>query len=239
MIVYFCVVPGFWVAVEEARRPELRSRPLVIGGLPHQRGTVREASLPAQHHGVLPGMTLAQAHQQCPEGIFLVPDLVHYQAGWEEVCDLLRRYTPLVEPVEMGQAVFDLSGCERLWSDGWSTGRAIALQIERSTGITPSMGIASTRLVAQLASMYAGADGVAMVEEGRERAFLADLPVTLLPDVDPRLALTLGVLGLRTIGQFAALPASAVGKRFGAAGKQLYRYAHGIDPRPVLPPPDR
>jgi DNA polymerase-4 len=239
MIVYLRVVPGFWVAVEESRRPELRSCPLVIGGLPHQRGIVREANHLAQRSGVRPGMTLAQAHQQCPHGVFLMPNLARYELVWEEVCEILRRHTPLVEPLEMGQAVCDMSGCERFWSDEWSAGRAIALQIERSTGITPSLGIASNRLIAQLASMFTETDGVAVIDRGRERVFLADLPLTLLPGVDPRLALTFQVLGLTTISQFAALPSTAVKQRFGTTGEQLHRYARGIDPRPVLPPPEK
>jgi DNA polymerase IV len=239
MIAYLRVVPGFWVAVEESRRPELRSRSLIIGGLPHQRGMVREVNQLAQQSGVHPGMTLAQAHQQCPHGIFLLPDLARYELVWEEVCEILRRHTPLVEPVEMGQAVCDMAGCEHFWSDERSAGRAIALQIERSTGITPSVGFASNRLIAQLASMYTEMDGVAVIARGQERAFLADLPLTLLPGVDARLALTFQVLGLTTISQFAALPSSAVKQRFGATGEQLHRYARGIDPRPVLPPPEK
>lgn len=239
MIVHLRVVPGFGVAVEEARRPELRSCSLVIGGLPQQRGIVREANQLAQQSGVRPGMTLSQAHQQCPLGVFLMPDLPRYEHVWEEICDLLRCHTPLVEPVEMGQAACDMSGCERFWSDEWSAGRTIARQIERATGIVPSLGIASNRLVAQLASIYTEADGVTVIERGRERAFLADLPLTLLPKVDARLALTFQVLGLTTIGHFAALPSSAVKQRFGTAGEQLHRYARGIDPRPVLPPPEK
>lgn len=239
MIVYLRVVPGFWVAVEESQRPELRSCPLVIGGLPHQRGIVREANHLAQRSGVRPGMTLAQAHQQCPHGVFLMPNLSRYELVWEEVCEILRRHTPLVEPVEIGQAVCDMSGCARFGSDEWSAGRAIALQIERSTGITPSLGIASNRLVAQLASIFTESDGVSVIARGRERVFLADLPLTLLPGVDPRLTLTFQVLGLTTISQFAALPSSAVKQRFGATGEQLHRYARGIDPRPVLPPPEK
>ena len=174
MIVHLRVVPGFGFGVEEARRPELRSGPLVIGGLPQQRGTVREANQSAQQAGVRPGMTLSQAHQHCPHGVFLMPDLPRYEHVWEELCEILRCHTPLVEPVEMGQAACDMSGCERFWSDEWSAGRTIARQIQRSTGIAPSLGMASNRLVAQLASTCAGADGVTVIERGRERAFLAD-----------------------------------------------------------------
>lgn len=231
------VVPGFWIAVEEVRRPGLRSHPVILGGLPHQRGVVREASFAAQQRGVQPGMPLSQAHQQCPNGIFLMPDLPAYETAWETVCDILRTYTPLVEPLQMGQAVLDLSGCERLWGDGLEAARTISSHIRRSTGIVPWLGVASNRLVAQLASTAVGAEGIAVIERGQEATFLAGLSITLLPGIDPRLALTFQVLGLRTIGQLAALPAASVRQRFGAVGERLHSYARGIDPRPVLPPP--
>lgn len=239
MILYLRVVPGFWIAVEEQRRPDLRSRPVIMGGLPHQRGTVREANLPAQRRGVYSGMTLSQAHQQCPDGLFLLPDIPHYEGVWEGICELLSAHTPLVEPVEMGQAVCDLSGCERRWRDAWSMARAVSQEIRRWTGIAPWIGVGPNRLVAELASTTVGADGITVVEVGQERRFLTNLPITLLPDVDPHLALTFQVLGLRTIGQLAALPAAAVKQRFGAVGERLHRYARGIDRRPVVPPAPR
>src|SRR5947209_19867452 len=104
MILYLRVVPGFWIAVEERARPELRPRPVIMGGLPHQRGMVREMNALAGRCGVRAGMTLAQAHQQCPDGVFLVPDIPRYESVWEEICGILLDYTPLVEPLEMGQA---------------------------------------------------------------------------------------------------------------------------------------
>lgn len=239
MILHLRVVPGFWLAVEARSRPELLSRPVIMGGLPHQRGAVREATLPAQDRGVRAGMTLAQAHQQCPDGLFLVPDLPCYEAVWTAFCAVLQQYTPLVEPLEMGQAVCDLTGCTQRWRDDWQAGGEIAARIRAEIGIAPRLGIASNRLVAQLASLHAGSDGITLVETGQEKAFLADLPLSLLPDIDARLALTFQVLGLRTIAQFAALPRAAVKQRFGAPGERLHDLARGIDPRPVSPPPSR
>jgi DNA polymerase-4 len=238
VILYLRVVPGFGIAAEERARPELRSHPLVIGGLPQQRGIVREANLTAQRCGIRAGMTLAQAHQYCPDGVFLLPDLPRYDALWEEICSILSAFTPLVQPLEIGHAVCDLSGCERRWRDTWDAASEIASHV-RQCGITPWLGVASNRLVAELASAAVGPDGITVIEEGQERLFLADLPLTSLPDIDPRLALTFQVLGLRTIGQFADLPASAVRQRFGPAGEKLHRYARGTDSRPVIPPPDR
>lgn len=236
MFLYLRSVPGFRAAIEERDRPELHDRPLILGGLPSQRGMVREINLAAGHRGVRPGMSLAQAQQLCPEGLFLVPDMSKYEAAWDEVCEIVRAYTPLVEPEEMGQLAADLIGCEQLWGDGRSIARTIIARVRAQIGIQPWIGIAANRLVAQLASTTVGVDGVTVIEAGQERPFLAGLPLTLLPDIDPRLALTFQVLGLRTIGQFASLAPSAVAARFGAAGQRLHRYARGIDPRPVTPP---
>src|SRR5438270_9721671 len=113
MIFHLRVVPGFWIAVEEGSRPELAAQPVIMGGLPHQRGLVREANMLAQRAGVRPGMPLSQAHQHCPDGVFLIPDLARYAPIWEAICEVLRSVTPLVEPLEMGETVCDLTGCER------------------------------------------------------------------------------------------------------------------------------
>jgi DNA polymerase IV len=239
MILYLRTVPGFGIAVEECARPEIRLYPVVIGGLPQQRGLVREANIPAQRTGIRPGMTLAQARQQCPETIFLVPDLPRYEAIWGEICELLRSYTPIVEPIEPGQAVCDLTGCEQRWKEGGEMTREIILAIQDRTGITPWLGVGSNRLVAEMASLNFSPDGVTVVEPGQERIFMADLALTLLPGVDARLALTFQVLGLRTARQLAALPAAAVEQRFGTQGKQLHAYARGVDSRPIIAPPPR
>ncbi|MGI8827732.1 MAG: DNA polymerase Y family protein [Chloroflexota bacterium] len=239
MIAYLRAHPGFWIAVEELERPELRHSPVIMGGLPRQRGAVREANILAQQRGVRAGMTLAQAHQQCPDGVFLVPDLPRYEGIWRAIHELLDTYTPLVESIGMGQVVCDLSGCERRWREPWEAGSAIAEEVYRYTGIALHAGLASNRFVAQIASSMPGDMGVTAIAAGQEAAFLADLPITLLPDVDPRLALSFQVLGLQTIGQLAALPASAVARRFGPPGKLLHAYARGIDPRPVTPPPTK
>src|SRR5947209_3123893 len=210
-----------------------------MGGLPHQRGQVREANGLAQGRGVRAGMTLAQAHQHCPEGVFLAPDLPRYEGLWHALLDVLDSYTPAVESIEMGRAVCDLSGCERRWRSGWDAAGEIVESVYRRIGIVPCIGIASNRFTAEMASMLPDESGMMVVEHGQESTFLAELPIGLLPEVDPRLALSFQVLGLQTIGQLAALPGSAVARRFGPLGKRLHGYAQGVDPRPVVPPPVR
>ncbi len=239
MILHLRVVPGLWVAVEERRRPELRSHPLILGGLPHERGQVREANITAQQQGVRPGMTLSQARHQCPGGLFFQPDLPVYAEVWEGMCAVLQEYTPLVEPVEMGQAVCDLTGCGRIRGDDLASARSILAALRERTGIAPWIGVASNRITAQLAALSVGSEGITVIQPGQERAFLAGLPITSLPGVDTRLALSFQVLGLRTLGDLAALPAASVKQRFGTRGERLQCLASGIDPRPVVPPPAR
>lgn len=239
MILHLHVVPGFWVAVEEMQRPAARSHPIILGGLPYERGIVREANIPAMQSGVRPGMTLSQAHHSCPDGLFLTPDITRYEVVWEAMLAVLRDYTPVVEPVEMGRVFLDLTGEERRWPDPRDAAREIADTVERRSGLFPCIGIAFNRLVAEIASLYTASDGIAFVDRGEERSFLADLPITLLPDIDPRLALTLDVLGLKTMGDLAALPASAVKMRFGSLGIHLHSLARGIDPRRITPPQSR
>lgn len=240
MIVHLAVLPGFGIAVEARQRPELASLPAVMGGLPQQRGVVREANMAAQQRGIHPGMTLAQARQHCPECLFLVPDLPRYEAVWADIRAVLRRYTPLVEPIELGQAACDLTADERRWGGDWRrAASSIVASVQAATGITPCLGVAANRLLAQLASGQVGPDGIAVIAPGQEHLFLADLPLSLLPGVDARLLLTFHILGLKTAGQLAALPRAALRQRFGALGEQFHESVHGIDRRPVVSPPDR
>jgi len=236
MFAYLRVVPGVAIIAEELKHPELRSRSLIVGGLPHQRGVVREANVHAQQQGVRPGLTLAQARHYCPDAVFLVPDMPRYEEIWQAICGALQTVTPAVQPLEMGQVVLDLTGSERQWSDWQQAGRQIVRDVYARTGIAPWMGLGSNCLVAQLASLIAAQDGVTVIERGQERPFLAGLPLSSLPGIDARLTLHFQVLGLQTIGQFAALPAATVHRRFGAVGKQLHMYAHGQDSRAVVPP---
>src|SRR5437660_548740 len=183
MILHLRVAPGFGIAVEARVRPELCSLPVIMGGSPQSRGAVREVNFPARARGVQPGFSLTQAHQHCPDGLFLTPDDALYAAVWDRFCTILRTYTPLVEPLAQGQAALDLSGCPGATDEHDTIGLAgeIARAVRAGTGIVPWLGVAANRLVAELASQNVDDDGIAVIPAGRERAFLADLPLTALP----------------------------------------------------------
>lgn len=235
MILFLRVLPAFRMAVEQRDRPELRSCSAVLVDSRSGR-SVAEATIPAQRAGVHPGMSLIQARHHCPDLLVLAPDESRYSRVWQEMEDLLRAYTPLVEPLRLGEALCDLTGSERFWPGPQDAARAIGTSLETDIGVNARFGLAANRLVAEIASRTLDSASVTLVPTGSERTFLAPLPLSLLPGIDARLALTFQILGLRTIGQFAALPARSVQERFGIAGKRLHEAARGLDNRPVIPP---
>jgi nucleotidyltransferase/DNA polymerase involved in DNA repair len=166
-------------------------------------------------------------------------DSARCAAVGDALSGILSAFTPLLQPLEPGQVVCDLSGSERLWPETHTLARTVQAAVQEKLGIVPAIGIGANRLVAELASAAPGPDGVTIVKTGEERSFLADIPLASLPEVDAQLALTFQILGLITAAQLAALPALAVRHRFGPLGERLHRYACGIDPRPITPPPSR
>lgn len=255
MIIHI-LIPHFWIAVEEQRRPDLRDRPVIIGSSFLKKSAARSAvlmaNLLAEDFGVHSGMALSHARQICPEGVILSPELPLYRGVWDEVMALLLTYTPLVESLDPGEAVCDVTGCERLFGEPVPLAREITRQIEATTGLPAIGGVGSNRLVAQFAaksidpsssiqsSCYDEWSGlqVASIEPGREADFLAPLPVTSLPEIDPQTLLAFQVLGLKTIGHLALISEAALESRFGQTGRRLARHSRGRDDRPVVAAPE-
>jgi DNA polymerase IV len=232
------VLPGLTLALAQRDRPDLRDRP-AIAGTPGGRGLVVEVNASARRLGIRPGITAAQARHSCPDISTIVVDAARNAAVGDELCAALSAFTPLLQPLEPGQVVCDLSGSERRWPDPRLLARAVQHAVHERLGLVPVIGIGANRLVAELASSVPSTEGITVVPAGDEGPFLADMPLTALPEVDAKLALTFQVLGLITAGQLAVLPAPAVRHRFGVLGERLQRYARGIDPRPIIPPPPR
>lgn len=225
---------AFFAAVEQRDRPELRGRPVIVGGGgPDQRGVVSAASYEARTFGVHSAMPLRTAGRLCPQGVFLPVDGRKYQAASREIMAILRRFTPMVQPISIDEAFLDVTGSRELFGDGETIARTIKDTIRREVGLTASVGVASTKLVAKVASDLRKPDGLVVVPPGEEAAFLAPLPISRLWGVGEKTAEALRDFGVRTIGDLAALPPDALVRRFGRHGASLVERAVGIDPDPV------
>jgi DNA polymerase-4 len=226
---------AFFAAVEQRDRPELRGRPVIVGGGgPGDRGVVSAASYEARRFGVRSAMPLRQAGRLCPQGVFLPVDGRKYQAVSREVMTILRRFTPLVEPISIDEAFLDVTASEALFGDGPTIARRIKDAVHDEVELTASVGVAATKLVAKIASDLEKPDGLVVVPPGGEAAFLAPLDIARLWGVGPQTASALREYGVRTMGDLAALPSDLLVRRFGKHGATLAERARGVDPDRVV-----
>jgi DNA polymerase-4 len=225
---------AFFAAVEQRDRPELRGKPVIVGGGgPNDRGVVSTASYEARKFGVHSAMPLRTAGRLCPQGVFVPVDGRKYQHESRRVMAILRRFTPQVQPVSIDEAFLDVTASRALFGDGEAIGWLIKNAVHDETGLTISVGVATTKLVAKVASDLRKPDGLVVVPPGEEAAFLAPLAISRLWGVGEKTAAALAEYGVRTIGDLASLPGDALERRLGKHGASLVERAHGIDPDPV------
>ncbi len=224
---------AFFAAVEQRDRPELRGLPVIVGGDPRGRGVVSAASYEARRFGVHSAMSLREAVRRCPDGVFLPVDGRRYQQASRDVMAVLRRFTPQVEPISIDEAFLDVTGSRQLFGEGESIARLIKDGVRAEVGLTASVGVARTKLVAKIASDLRKPDGLVVVAPGTEAAFLSPLPISRLWGVGEKTAVALADYGVRTIGDLAALAPDVVVRRFGKHGASLVERARGVDADPV------
>jgi DNA polymerase-4 len=220
---------AFFVSVELLERPELRGKPVVVGGRPDQRGVVSAASYEARKYGIHSAMPLRTAGRLCPHAIFLDCRHTLYSEWSDRVATILAKFSPVVEMVSIDEAYLDLAGTERLHGPPLAAADKLLRAITGTTGLPCSGGLAATRLVAKVASDQAKPQGLVWVAPGQEAQFLAPLPVRKIPGIGAVTERALRALNIETVEQLAAVPQEKLETIFGQWGTALHRKASGGD----------
>jgi DNA polymerase-4 len=225
---------AFYASVETLDNPALRGKPVIVGGDPNARGVVSAASYEARAFGVHSAMPLRIAHRLCPGGVFLPGRFDRYRELSRQVMRIFASYTPLVEPISLDEAFLDVTASRAAFGDGETIARALKQRVLDEAGLVVSVGVATNKLCAKVASDLRKPDALVVVPPGGEAAFLAPLPVSRLWGVGPQSRQTLADYGVATIGQLAAMPEGTLRRRFGIHGAELRLRAQGVDPSRVV-----
>ena len=225
---------AFFASVEERDNPTLKGKAVVVGtGV---RGVVSAANYEARKFGIHAAMPVGRAKRLAPHAIFVPPNMSRYSEVSSHIMEIFRSVTPLVEPLSLDEAFLDVTGAKRLLGDGREIAKQIRAKVEASEGITCSVGIATTKFIAKLASGRCKPNGMLEIAEDRVLEFLHPLPVNAIWGVGPKTNEELQKLGLRTVADIANTPRQTLIRALGeAAGASLYELSWGRDYRDVEP----
>jgi DNA polymerase IV len=229
---------AFYASVEKRDRPELRDRPVIVGG--GRRGVVTTACYIARISGVRSAMPMYKALKACPEAVVVKPDFTKYRAESRRILGMAAELTPLIQNLSLDEAWLDLSGTERLHGAPPALTLArLQARIEAETGLTVSIGLSANKFLAKIASDLDKPRGFSVIGGAEAQAFLAPKPVGILPGVGPAMVASLEKSGFRTVGDLARADIKLLAERFGSHGLRLSRLAHGQDSRAVNPSEER
>ncbi len=228
---------AFYASVEKRDNPELRDKPVIIGG--GKRGVVSTACYIARVHGVRSAMPMFKALQACPDAVVVKPDMEKYARVGREVRALMLEMTPLVEPVSIDEAFLDLSGTEKLHRAApFMTLARFAKRVEQEIGISVSVGLSYCKFLAKIASDMEKPRGFSIIGQAEAVAYLAALPVSKIWGVGKAFEETLSRDGITMIGQLQTMEEASLMRRYGVMGQRLARLSRGVDSRKVDPSSD-
>src|SRR5258707_1032825 len=232
MILAHLDLDAFFAAVEELEHPELRAKPLVVGGDPQGRGVVATANYAARRFGIHSAMSAAEAARRCPQAVFVRPRHSLYREYSRHVWSTVRGIVPTVEQTGIDEGYLDLAEVESDFLQARVVAEALQTAVRAGTSLTCSLGVAPCKVVAKIGSDARKPGGLTVVVPGREAEFLAGLDVRRLPGVGPKAEERLRAAGVRTVGALAALSDDELRRLLpGSAGAGLRDPARGIDPR--------
>ncbi len=225
---------AFYASVEVLKAPGLAGRPVVVGGA-GSRGVVMSASYEARAFGIRNAMPAVRARRLCPDAVFLPPDFESYKAHSNRFREVLLAVTPLVEPISLDEAFLDVSGAFLLFGEPDAIAARIRREVLDEVGVSCSVGVGPSKLVAKLASKQAKPDGLVIVRRDEVRGFLDPLPVRALWGIGEKTADVLARLGVRTVGDLSRTPPAVLGHLLGEQyARDLHDLAEGIDERGVV-----
>lgn len=225
---------AFFAAVEEQKRPELKGKPVVIGGSgdPTKRGVVSTASYEARKYGIHSAMPLRTAYNLCPNAVFLPVDYEEYSRVSGIIKSVFMEISPVMEDVGIDEAFLDITDLNESPAE---IVRRIKDRVREATGLTCSIGIAQNKLLAKIASDMQKPDGLTIIEEKDVEERIWPLPVRKLWGVGPKTEASLRFIGINTIGQLASMPVERLMEIYGRSyGDYLYESSHGIDESPLV-----
>jgi DNA polymerase-4 len=227
-------IDAFFAAVEVLLDPSLAGQPVIVGGLPHERGVASTCSYEARKFGVHSGMPLRECHRLCPQGVFVRGNYHVYEAFSERFFRVLHAATPDVEEASLDEAYLELTRCGHLYPSFTEAARELKRRVEREIGVTVSVGAAPNKILAKLATRRAKPAGFFEIREGEEREYLRDLGIEALPGIGPKAQVVLRLMNIHTIGQLWDLPRATLHTLFGAGGDDIYLQSRGLDSRPLV-----
>ncbi|MFO7740897.1 MAG: DNA polymerase IV [Anaerolineae bacterium] len=225
---------AFYASVELRENAGLTGRPVLVGGRPDKRGVVAAASYEAREYGVHSAMPMARAVRLCPQAVVIPPRFDVYRRYSRRVMAILYDATALVERISIDEAYLDLTEQVDQWEEAVSLARRLQQRVRDEVGLSASLGVATNKLVAKVASDYDKPGGLTVVRPGEGAAFLEPLPVRVIWGIGPVTAQKLAEMGVTTVGDLAQLSAQELAARFGEQGAAMARRCRGIDHRPVV-----
>lgn len=235
-IIFHVDMDAFFASVEQRDNPQYRGKPLIVGAKPGNRGVVSTASYEARKFGIHSAMPINEAFNKCPQGIFITPRMEVYERVSGQIMKIFEQFSPQIEKVSVDEAFIDMSGTEKLFGEPLNAAELISQQIKKQQGLTASIGIASSKFVAKIASDLNKPDGISCAPFDSEQLqkWLAPLALRRMWGVGSRSEEIFNRCSVNTIGDMQKLSMDYLCKRFGKQGVDFYYLCRGIDNRPVL-----
>lgn len=235
-IIFHIDLDAFFVSVEQRDNPALRGKPVIIGADPKGgkgRGVVSTCSYEAREFGIHSAMPISQAYRACPNGIYLKPNMQKYHQASDEVFKVFQEFSPDMQPISVDEAFLDMTGSCHLFGTSKEAGKKLRQRVKDETGLTASVGIAPTMMVAKIASDHCKPDGLLEITENEVLEFLHPLKIRKLWGIGPKTQAVLEDLGIFTVGDIAKFSEQKLYDLLGEHGLHLYALSHGVDDRDV------